>query len=505
MKTAKRSPVVNFLKANLLTIFTLIGVIIGVILGVGLKESSGEPWTRRQAMYVSYIGKLFLNMLKCIIIPLIIPSLIASIGALDLSLSGKIGLRAIVYYMSTTVSAVILGIILVTAIQPGAGSEKPEEDLDKKRNVLTSDTLMDLLRNCFPPNIIQATGRQYRTSLIDPMNKTMNDSRTGALIDPNDKHTWMFAGDWSNSTNILGLVVFSIVTGVAISVCGEEGKPLLKFFESISIVMMKVTTWIINLAPVGVLFLIAGQILEMQNLAAEFGKLAIYFGTVLTGLAIHGFIVLPLVYSVMTRSLPFRFIGKMGPAIVTAWGTASSSATLPVTINCLEDKNNVDPRIARFVLPIGATINMDGTALYEAVAAIFIAQLHGIYPNLGQTIAIAITATAASIGAAGIPQAGLVTMVMVLDTVGLPSDSVAIILSVDWLLDRFRTALNVLGDAIGAGIVHHLSKVELEAMSRLETIVEEGKGGKDMQMDRIANNGKNNEAFNDVEGTSSNL
>ena len=146
---------------------------------------------------------------------------------------------------------------------------------------------------------------------------------------------------------------------------------------------------------------------------------------------------------------------------MTAWGTASSSATLPVTINCLEEKNGVDPRISRFVLPIGATINMDGTALYEAVAAIFIAQMEDMHPSIGQILAISITATCASIGAAGIPQAGLVTMVMVLDTVGLPSHLVSMIFSVDWLLDRFRTAINVLGDSIGAGIVSHLSQDEL--------------------------------------------
>lgn len=187
-----------------------------------------------------------------------------------------------------------------------------------------------------------------------------------------------------------------------------------------------------------------------------------YFATVLIGLFVHGFVVLPIVYTVCTRQLPFRFIANMTNAFTTAFGTASSSATLPVTINLLEEKNGVDPRIARFVLPIGATINMDGTALYEAVAAIFISQVRSYQLSLGQIAAISITATAASIGAAGIPQAGLVTMVMVLDTVGLPAEDVTLILAVDWLLDRFRTAINVLGDSLGAGIVYQLSKNELE-------------------------------------------
>merc|ERR1712048_1049338 len=160
-----------------------------------------------------------------------------------------------------------------------------------------------------------------------------------------------------------------------------------------------------------------------------------YFLVVLIGLGIHGLIVLPVIYVIICRKLPFRFIKNMLGAITTAWGTASSSATLPVTMNCLEEKNGVDPKISRFVLPIGATINMDGTALYEAVAALFIAQMSGVNPHIAKIIAISITATCASIGAAGIPQAGLVTMVMVLDTLGLPSNLVSMILSVDWLLD----------------------------------------------------------------------
>merc|ERR1711910_218120 len=259
---------------------------------------------------------------------------------------------------------------------------------------------------------------------------------------------------------ILGLVIFSVVTGIAISISGEEGRPLLQFFQSVSHVMMKVTSWVVHLAPIGVCFLIAGEILHMKSVLAELTKLAWYLITVCLGITTQGFIIL-IIYSLVTRKLPFRFIGSMGPALATAFGTASSSATLPITINSLEQGNKIDPRISRFVLPIGATINMDGTALYEAVVAIFIAQMTGMNPSIGQVIIISITATAASIGAAGIPHAGLVTLVMVLETVGLPSEAVSIIMSVDWLVDRVRTAVNVLGDAFGAAIVAHLSRKEL--------------------------------------------
>merc|ERR1719266_3229142 len=202
----------------------------------------------------------------------------------------------------------------------------------------------------------------------------------------------------------------------------------------------------------------------MKSVYAELTKLAWYLVTIVIGLSIQGGVILPAIYMIITRSLPFRFIGKMGPALATAFGTASSSATLPVTVNSLEQGNKIDTRISRFILPIGATINMDGTALYEAVAAIFIAQMVGMNPSLGQIIIISIPATAASIGAAGIPHAGLVTLVMVLDTVGLPGEAVSIIMSVDWLVDRVRTAVNVLGDAIGAAIVAHLSRKELQQL-----------------------------------------
>eukprot|EP00092_Neocalanus_flemingeri_P054435 GFUD01064099.1.p1 GENE.GFUD01064099.1~~GFUD01064099.1.p1 ORF type:complete len:528 (+),score=150.58 GFUD01064099.1:138-1721(+) len=458
----------GFLRENILTMATLMGVVAGISLGLSLKSLDDGIWTARQAYYVGYPGKIFLNMLKCLIIPLIVPSLIASIGQLDLRVSGKIGSRAVLYYMTTTFLAVTLGIILTITIRPGfANSEEVIEKTESSKGSAT-DTLLDLFTNCFPPNLVQATMQQYKTLIVDPGNEVIEDSSTGAIIDPLNKETWKMTGSWNNSTNILGLVIFSVATGVAIALSGEEGKPLLSFFKSVSHVMMKVTNWVVHLAPVGVAFLIAGEILQMKSVIAELTKLAWYLFTVILGISIQGFVILPLIYGLVTKNWPFRFIGKMGPALATAFGTASSSATLPVTINSLEEGNKVDPRISRFVLPIGATINMDGTALYEAVAAIFIAQMTGMNPSLGQIIIISITATAASIGAAGIPHAGLVTLVMVLETVGLPSEAVSIIMSVDWLVDRVRTAVNVLGDAFGAAIVAHLSKDELEKLNDTE-------------------------------------
>ncbi|XP_055537864.1 excitatory amino acid transporter 3-like [Wyeomyia smithii] len=445
------------LKENLLTLLTITGVIGGIALGIGLREipAEGGKWTPREVAYINFVGDIFLRMLKALILPLIITSLISAVGCLDLSLSGKIGGRAVLYYITTTIMAVILGIILVVTIQPGKGAEATSTEVTgETRNVTTTDTLLDLVRNMFPPNLVQACLQQFQTVLVPPKHNPHEQ----------DLNLWSVSGKYTDGMNIIGLVVAAIVFGIALSSLKEEVQVVLKFFQQLSHTVMKVTGWVIWLSPLGVLFLITAKLLEMDDLGVVFGKLGLYFAVTAGGILFHGFVILPSILFILTRKNPARFIANMGQAIATAFGTSSSSATLPVTMQCLEEKNHIDPRVSRFVLPIGATINMDGTALYEAVAAIFIAQLRGLPLSFGDIVAISITATAASIGAAGIPQAGLVTLVMVLDTVGLPAEDVSLIIAVDWLLDRFRTVVNVLGDSFGAAIVAHYSQKELAAI-----------------------------------------
>lgn len=460
--------------ANLLPILTVSGVTGGVVLGLILRYSREEPWTKREIMYVGYIGELFLRALKALIIPLIVSSLVSAIGSLDLTLSKKIGLRAICYYLTTTVLAVVLGIILVVTIHPGKGSDEGIKKAGEARSVYTPDLLMDLPRNFFPPNLIQACFETHKTVIVEPnMEDLVNDTQYLEWIENNNltigtlppKSDWDIKSEYARAMNIMGLVSFATVLGLALSTLDARGKPLLEFFQSLSDASMVITSWLIWISPIGILFLVASMMIEMEDFSVMLGQLGMYFGTVVLGIFIHGFIVLPVLYTVFTRKLPFRFLANMGQAYITAFATASSSGTLPVTFQCLEEKNHIDRRVTRFVIPIGATINMDGTALYEAVAAIFIAQVRGIALSIGQVVAISITATAAAIGAAGIPQAGLVTMVMVLDVVGLPAEDMTLIIAVDWLLDRFRTMINVLGDSIGAGLVYELSKKELEQLN----------------------------------------
>uniref|UniRef100_A0A8C7YA89 Amino acid transporter n=1 Tax=Oryzias sinensis TaxID=183150 RepID=A0A8C7YA89_9TELE len=262
----------------------------------------------------------------------------------------------------------------------------------------------------------------------------------------------------SQQMNVLGIVIFSATMGLLLGRMGERGAPLVNVCQCINECVMKIINAAVWYFPFGIIFLVAGKILDMQDPSTLGRKLGWYGITVLAGLFVHGLILLPLFYFLLTRKNPFTYIRGLLQAMVIALATSSSSATLPITMKCLLENCHVDRQIARFVLPVGATINMDGTALYEAVAAIFIAQVNDYELDFGQLVTISITATAASIGAAGIPQAGLVTMVIVLTSVGLPPDDITLIVAIDWILDRFRTMINVLGDALAAGIIGHLCR-----------------------------------------------
>uniref|UniRef100_A0A3P8T8M5 Amino acid transporter n=1 Tax=Amphiprion percula TaxID=161767 RepID=A0A3P8T8M5_AMPPE len=446
----------GLLRRNWLLIATVVSVLLGICLGVLVREYASLSQLDKQ--YFGFPGEILMRMLKLVILPLIISSMITGVAALDSEVSGKIGLRAVIYYFSTTVIAVILGIILVMTIKPGVS--QTADNIDRTGtmpNVTTVDTLLDLVRNMFPENLVQACFQQVR-DLEHPSSIPLS-----THTEVNITKEYMIIGSYSDGINVLGLIVFCVAFGLVIGKMGEKGRILLEFFDALNEATMKLVQIIMCYMPIGILFLIAAKIIEVEDWDI-FKKMGLYMVTVLSGLAIHATICLPLIFFIIVRKNPYTFTLGMAQALVTALMISSSSATLPITFRCAEENNRIDKRITRFVLPVGATINMDGTALYEAVAAIFIAQLNDFTLDVGQIVTISITATVASIGAAGVPNAGLVTMVIVLTAVGLPANDVTLIVAVDWLLDRFRTMINVLGDAYGAGIVQKLSRRELERM-----------------------------------------
>ena len=259
--------------------------------------------------------------------------------------------------------------------------------------------------------------------------------------------------------DVLPLIVFSLLLGAVLSVLGDAGKPAVDMFQALYEAIMHLVHWLMVVAPFGIFGLISGRIANaggFEGFLPELVAVGKYSFTVLLGLGFHAIITLPLILWFLGKRNPLRYAIGMGQAILNAFSTASSSATLPITMEGVEEENGISNRTASFVLPLGATINMDGTALYESVAAMFIAQIY--MPDIGVAgqLVIFITATLAAIGAAGIPEAGLVTMVIVLKAVDLPVEGITLILAVDWLLDRFRTAVNVWGDSVGAGVIETL-------------------------------------------------
>lgn len=413
-------------RANALVIFTASAVLIGGLFGYFLSGWLPEDEDSRKTalMVIGFPGDLLMQMLKMMVVPLIVATMIVGVASLgDIRKAGKIGGRTIAYYAVTTGFSVLTGIILVNIIQPGAGGtdiapvagELPKSLMEPKSAL---ESMLQVIKGMFPPNILEA----------------------------------------GVEMNVLGLIVFCVIFGAVLSTMGEKGRPVIRFFEGVNEAVMKIVHLVVWYAPIGIASLLMYRMGSAGDafFTEEIPRLAKYMGTVIGGLAIHVLITLPLIYWFFKRRSPFKYLLGMAQALLTAFSTASSSATLPITVECARTNNKISDRTSGFVLPLGATINMDGTALYEAVAVIFIAQSLGIDLNMGQMVVIFFTATLAAIGAAGIPEAGLVMMAVVLTAVGIDPKEAGLILAVDWFLDRFRTMVNVAGDSIGVGVVDHL-------------------------------------------------
>ncbi|XP_032680350.1 excitatory amino acid transporter-like [Odontomachus brunneus] len=459
--------VVEWMGSNMLLVLTIAGVLVGLGLGFLGRLANLSP---QSITLISFPGEILMRMLKMFILPLIISSLISGMAQLDVQRSGRIGIRALTYYSVTTILAAIVGIAMVLMIHPGDPQIKTTVAAvvrAEETKVSTVDAILDIIRNMVPENLVQACFQQVQTSYVKKKVVVIGSSNQSEYI---MEPTLVY----KDGTNVMGMIVFCIIFGVLAGQIGPRGKLMVDFFVVLNEIIMKlVTIVVVWYSPFGIMCLIAGKIMSITNLAATAQMLGLYMVTVILGLMIHAIITLPLIYWFMTRKNPAIFFRGMMQAWVTALGTASSAATLPLTFRCLEENNKIDTRVTRFVVAVGATVNMDGTALYEAVAAIFIAQLNGISLGFVEVITVSLTATLASVGAASIPSAALVTMLLVLTALGLPTNDVSLLFAIDWMLDRIRTSINVLGDGYGAGIVYHLSKAELDKMDeerRLEVL-----------------------------------
>jgi proton glutamate symport protein len=392
----------NFMNFTSTENLTLLGIILGILFGLYLPEI---------ALKQQIIGEIFLTLLKMLIMPLILASvIIAVMGLGSIEKLKKMGLRVIAYYMSTTALAVIMGLIIVNIFNPGSSTPMPDEIIQTKELTISS-----LILSLFPSN--------------------------------------MFAS--LSEGKVLQVIFFSILFGVASLYIVKERRELMhNFFEGVNDTMLVIANWIVKLTPIGV-FSILSYMVAKEGVD-KILSLWEYALTVVIALLLHAMLTLPTIAYFIGKFNPIEYFKNVREAVLLAFSTASSAATLSVSIKKAESSGGVRKETAGFILPLGATVNMDGTALYESIAVMYIANLAGVDLSFGEQILIFITATLASVGAAGVPGAGLVMMTIVLGAVGLPVEYIGIIIVIDRFLDMVRTAINVWGDLLGAKVIDRI-------------------------------------------------
>lgn len=430
----------------ILTILIFAALILGVLVGqfVIWDPSATADMLEQQTTALQKIGELtFVQPLKMLVIPLVFVAVLVGVTSIgDPQRLGLVGGATMLYYITTMMFAIVLGLFLVNTIKPGDGVNLADFESSARASYETTQGKVE------NPDAPSSVGEVF-LSLVDQM---IPANPLKAAVEG----------------QTLPTVVVAILLGLALVSIGKAGRPTIEAFEGLFHALIKIVLWILWLMPIGVFCIVAARVGQsgLDSLAGPIGKYAL---TVVLGLLIHGLVTLPLLLWVFGRTNPYRYFWQMRKAVLTAFGTASSAATLPITIEEAHRSGGCSKRAANFVLPLGSTVNMDGTALYQAVAVVFLFQMMGTDLTLTQQMIILITATLSAIGAAGIPSAGLVTMAIVIYAVNnsltavdpnvpqLPLWTIGIILGIDRLLDMCRTAVNVWGDAIGAKIITKLA------------------------------------------------
>lgn len=401
------------MKKNLLTSI-LIAFVIAIIFGAVAGPA---------AAVVKPLGDLFLRLIKFIIVPLVLASLVVGVASTgDVKQLGRMGGKTVAYYLLTTAFAVSLGLLLGNIMSPGEGLNLKVEEASAEAQEAPS--VIDTILNIVPTNPL------------------------AALVEG----------------NMLQTIFFALFIGIGISLVGEKAKPVYSFFEGLAEVMYKITSIVMAVAPIGIFGLVAPTVGE-YGLSVLLPLMKVILAVAI-GSILHAFVVYSLSVKVFAKMSPVKFFKGIAPASIVAFSTSSSAGTLPITIKSSEENLGVSKKVSSFVLPLGATINMDGTALYQGVCVLFIAQFYGLDLSIAQQLTIILTATLASIGTAGVPGAGLIMLTMVLTSVNLPLEGIALIAGIDRILDMFRTSLNVTGDASAAVIVA-ASEGELKPVSGL--------------------------------------
>lgn len=444
-----KNAIFRIFKNNLLVILTIIGVIFGLALGFGIREASPSD---DAIMWIGLPGEVYMRMLKMMILPLIISTVITGTAALNPKSQGRISMVSVTFIAIANTIPPVIGAVIVLLLNPGSSVKKAlTERKTRSRVMQTQDIFADLIRNLFPDNLITAAFHQTITEYDEVMlYDEANDNNVTAIVKKLGK---------TNGTNVLGLIICCTLFGVGTASVGKHGKHFLMFFQSASEVILRVLRWLIWFTPIGVASLIATVLAKTGDLEGTFERLGMFILASMLGLAIFMFFVVPLTFFIIIRRNPLIFFANLIRPFMITFATASSAIAIPDTLYFMEYKNKIDKRISRFVVPFSSALNKSGSALYIAASCVFICQLEGVETNFPKVLIIIILTSLSTFAVPSVPSAGIVTIIILLTAMKIPTDAVSLLLAIEWFLDRCRTAGNLYSQNLCVAVVQKFANL----------------------------------------------
>ncbi|XP_033760828.1 excitatory amino acid transporter-like isoform X2 [Pecten maximus] len=453
----RTSPLRRWVNDNLLLLLTSVGIVLGFGVGFGIREVNPSPVL---LTWIGMPGELFIRMLKLMVIPLIISSVITATASLDAKSNGRISLVAFVFITVTNILACVIAIVFGLLLKPGVGVSSDTMEPKSTTIIETSDVFADLLRNIMPDNIVDMTFQQTLTE-NKVTYETVLRNTTNGTVDETVRNLTKTVGKTSG-TNLLGIIMTCMLIGIALSKAGEKGKPVLDFFESLADIFLVILRWLLWFTPVGILSLIAASIASITELEEVFRALGVFVAVVTAGIVLHQLIIMPLIFFALTRRNPYRFALQIGKAWMIGLASTSTAVAIPEMLAACEDDQKVDRRVSRFVIPFCVTLNADGSALYITAAAMFVANMAGVNVSFGDVLLIGILTAICSMAIPSVPSSSIVTLVMILTSMNIPADSISLLFAVEWFLDRIRTTSNVVSHTHCVVVTYHFCKKTLE-------------------------------------------